>query len=72
MPITPGTQVQSRADQYHSAAKKMGVSLHNSDGTVNKENMKAIRDVIGPPTSPKTNMPAGAKNKFGGRLDMTA
>lgn len=72
MQITPGTQKQTRAEQYLRAAKEMNLKLTNPDGTQNKEAFKAIRDVIGPPESPKSNIKEGQKNKFGGRLDMTA
>lgn len=70
--ITPGTQRQSRAEMYKRAAKEMKLDIYKPDGTVDREVLKTIREAIGPPDAPKSNIPQGAKNQFGGRFDMTA
>lgn len=71
---TPGTQKQTRAQQYKQAAKRMGVSLYKNEkkGLVDKSVLSTIKSMIGPPAKPKSNFLPGKLNAFGGQLDMTA
>ncbi|MFA5504572.1 MAG: hypothetical protein WC314_13195 [Vulcanimicrobiota bacterium] len=61
-----------RAQEYFKAAKQKGTYIQNQDGSANKNNIRCLKQDVGPVQGPKSNIQDGQKNAFGGRVDVTA
>jgi len=65
-----------RAQQYIKAGEKLGSSIFNADGTVNKSNLQGVKQdvpkVQAPPSEPRSNIKNGQANSLGGSFDWTA